>query len=61
MSNYCISGKEKATEDTSSDTSSLANIMMSEMTKVKKNSIPINIPDNKNRTNMFIQNKLVLH
>ncbi|XP_050719099.1 inhibitor of Bruton tyrosine kinase-like isoform X2 [Eriocheir sinensis] len=50
-------GKEKGTEDTSSDTSSLANIMMSEMTKVKKNSIPINIPDNKNRPTTIIQNK----
>lgn len=52
----CISG-QKDTTDTSCGTSSLANIMMSEMAKVRKNSIPVNISDKKKQSESIAQNK----
>lgn len=54
--NY-FSGKGKDTEDISSETDSLANIMMSEMTKVTKKSTPITISNKKNQSNSIVQNK----
>lgn len=53
----CTSGKDQDTESMGSDTSNLANIMMSELTKVRKNSIPVDIPDKKNQSNSTVQNK----
>lgn len=44
---HAISGAEVDTEDTSNDTSSLADIMMAEKTKVKKSSAPIRIQHKK--------------